>query len=516
VIAMALALPAGAALAVPEAVPYIGYLQHDQTSEDGKDNPTPFSGFLEQLSVSVFDQEEGGELVWGPCLFAPVPVDNGVFVVLLDAAACGENFKPLPAAGAWLDFTITMGEESTLLQGRQAFLSLPYALWAENTQTCEEAQTVTGVNFENFVTVDQEGNVVITGDQEVEGTVTATEVVVGTGAEAVNLADLVIQVQAMQKTIDDQAKTIADLQSDDCPAGYLKVADANIPATGFYCRKPVGGGKYDEMVKVGDYWTDRYEASVWENKDCTGGPKTGPNGTVENYGASDNWASSGATGADGDNGFFPRNGNWTTKLYACSIAGVTPSRWLSWFQAEAACQLSGKHLCTNGEWQGAAEGTPDPGAWPDDEAGGCTGGQSSDVCPSCRKCNTCSSGPRPTGTTNAWSGDFATSCMSQWGAFDMVGNLWEWADLWGQAGPDKETGQGAPATPWPTGYGGDGTWNINGEAFDGGGWKTGIPAAAFRGGAWAHGPEAGVFALDLSHGPSLWYNAHGARCCRRK
>src|SRR5262249_14521760 len=39
--------------------------------------------------------------------------------------------------------------------------------------------------------------------------------------------------------------------------------------------------------------------------------------------------------------------------------GVTPSRFLNWFQATAAARNAGKRLPTNAEWQAAPLGTPD-------------------------------------------------------------------------------------------------------------------------------------------------------------
>src|SRR5262249_23678496 len=77
--------------------------------------------------------------------------------------------------------------------------------------------------------------------------------------------------------------------------------------------------------------------------------------------------------------YFPPDGNWralvmvlsggglggscppSPGVYALSLPGVEPSACITWFQANQACQLSGKHLLTNVEWQGAAAGTPDPG-----------------------------------------------------------------------------------------------------------------------------------------------------------
>lgn len=295
---------------------------------------------------------------------------------------------------------------------------------------------------------------------------------------------LITALTAATDRIADLEERLDKKEDHRCPPDYEVVSDLSIKATGYYCRKAVGDGNYDDMVKVGDFWIDRYENSIWNSNDCTG----------TQYGeASDNWTSSGATGANADQGFFPRNGNWTSPLFACSLLDVTPTRWVTFFQAQAACALSGKSLATNGQWQAAAQGTI------------------------VSECNTGGSGidgyngadPEHTGSLN---GPGTKGCISNWGTSDMVGNVWEWADLWGQAGRDMEIAQGEGLNPWPTGYGSDGTWNLNGEAYDGGNWWEGLPAAALRGGNWNDGARAGVFALLLDQAPSGWSNGIGFRC----
>jgi hypothetical protein len=72
---------------------------------------------------------------------------------------------------------------------------------------------------------------------------------------------------------------------------------------------------------------DIYEASVWSSPDCTG-IQYGVNG--------DDYPSN-----------FPDLGNHlpADALYACSLAGVMPSRYVTWFQASQACINQGKRLC---------------------------------------------------------------------------------------------------------------------------------------------------------------------------
>jgi len=38
---------------------------------------------------------------------------------------------------------------------------------------------------------------------------------------------------------------------------------------------------------------------------------------------------------------FPDSGNWKTKVYACSIKGTKPSRYMTWFQAQLAGWVPG-------------------------------------------------------------------------------------------------------------------------------------------------------------------------------
>jgi formylglycine-generating enzyme required for sulfatase activity len=185
-------------------------------------------------------------------------------------------------------------------------------------------------------------------------------------------------------------------------------------------------------------------------------------------------------------------------LFACSVSGVTPSMELTWFQAQTACEASGKHLCTNAEWQAAVAGTVDPGSSTAD-VGACRTGP--DL-----------AGPRSTGRAGATPGG-AGSCISLWGAEDMIGNVDEWTSDWWQAGLDWVAGDGSNTAPWPSDYGdgGDHTWNVNGRSYSGDRYTNGLPAAALRGGSWAHGTSAGAFHVNVGYG--LTTDHFGFRCC---
>jgi len=106
------------------------------------------------------------------------------------------------------------------------------------------------------------------------------------------------------------------------------------------------------------------------------------------------------------------------------------------------------------------------------------------------------------------------ACVSNHGAYDMVGNLREWtADWWGQGGDSDDGNQ-----PDDGDFHGDGYWNVD-SAQSNGAYDEGnpvFPASALRGGYWTNGSTAGVFALLLTYGPAPWHTSSGARCCRRK
>jgi hypothetical protein len=222
---------------------------------------------------------------------------------------------------------------------------------------------------------------------------------------------------------------------------------------------------------------DKYEASVWYV------PPTERNliNRIQNGTVSlDNLTSAGALAAGvvqlfGNSAYCPPTGNGCVNVYAVSIPGVTPTAGLTWFQAAAAARNSLKRLPTNQEWQVAALGTPD-GA--DDGSTTCNIG-------------TLGLGVTPSGSRSA--------CVSDVGAFDMVGNLWEWVADWG----DRANG----CTRWPGEFGDDlSCVGGPGAAF------SNLPSPWLRGGQLGDGSEAGVFAV-LGFG-NISPSHTGFRCAR--
>jgi formylglycine-generating enzyme required for sulfatase activity len=160
-----------------------------------------------------------------------------------------------------------------------------------------------------------------------------------------------------------------------------------------------------------------------------------------------------------------------------SLPSTTPSTRITWFQAQEACANAGKRLPTSAEWQVGANGTPDPG--PDD---GLT------------DCNTASAFKAlPTGSR--------AGCVSARGAFDMVGNVYEWVADW----VPRATGCGS----WSPGVSPTGDELCLTEAA-----TTGEPGALIRGGFFGSGPLAGPHAVLGSNEPSGLNAIVGFRCAR--
>ncbi|MEO8755765.1 MAG: SUMF1/EgtB/PvdO family nonheme iron enzyme [Casimicrobiaceae bacterium] len=241
-----------------------------------------------------------------------------------------------------------------------------------------------------------------------------------------------------------------------------------------------------DALRVGNVCIDRYEASVWQippsNTALIRRVQLG-RATLADLtegGATEVSPSSSCSPAFPMT--FDATGNWTSPLYAVSVAGVFPTGCVTWFQAEQACALSGKRLLTNQEWQRAAAGTPDPGT--DDGGTDCNvGGLNA---------------PLNTGSR--------ANCVSNWGAFDMVGNVEEWVADWVPA-----------ATACPTwGAFSDDVMCLSGASTT----ATG-PGALVRGGFFTSFTEAGVFAIDagpvhspIGNSPALARRGLGFRCAR--
>ncbi len=272
----------------------------------------------------------------------------------------------------------------------------------------------------------------------------------------------------------------------DCPLGYVRTTEGGVPNDVRLCvRRRSDGTDYDAVVRVGTgpsaFWIDRFEASVWRDPTGTHGYLDSP--TVAFGAMADDYPSD-----------FPDNGQWSgTTAPAYALSAVTiPSRFITWFQAEAACRASGKRLPTGAEWLAAARGTPDPGS----STG--TGEQ----------CLTSAAGPVRTGQQGI--------CRSAWGAHDMIGNVWEWSADWDSA-PSSSlvTGSRGSAT-LPTGFNGDLVIGVmsdpNANFPPPAPSRQPVPSVRRNGGSYGEGTGAGIFAVNYDDAASETRPATGFRC----
>ena len=251
------------------------------------------------------------------------------------------------------------------------------------------------------------------------------------------------------------------------PSGPLKSCPADAAVSGTVCM-------------------DRYEASVWRVPN----PTTTNKGLVakiqQGTATVAHLTAGGATqlGSSPVSDYLPceKSGqNCTDDIYAVSLASVTPSTLITWFQAQAACSNARKRLPTNAEWQAAVAGTPDPGS--DDGTSDCN--------------TTFQSGQDPTPTGSR------ASCVSAQGAFDMVGNLQEWVADWL---PRSDSVSGT----WSAGVSPTGDLQYLAGAA-----TTGEPGALLRGGSFLSGALAGPLAINgYNVTPSSVGFGIGFRCTR--
>ncbi len=245
-----------------------------------------------------------------------------------------------------------------------------------------------------------------------------------------------------------------------------------------------------DAVIAGTVCMDTYEASVWRVPNATAGNAKLVKKIQQGKATAADLAAGGATQLGllfDDYAPCAVNGqNCADDIFAVSLPGVKPSAYVTWFQAQAACENSRKRLPSNAEWQAAVAGTPDPG--PDNGTTDCN--------------STAQPGQDPTPTGSR------SSCKSARGAFDLVGNVDEWVADWV---PRSSTCGTWSAGASPTGD----DQCLAGAA------TTDSPGAIYRGGSFyaetrgnGVGDRAGPLAIGNFVPEVNTYEDRGFRCAR--
>jgi formylglycine-generating enzyme required for sulfatase activity len=233
-----------------------------------------------------------------------------------------------------------------------------------------------------------------------------------------------------------------------------------------------------DAVPAGTLCLDRYEASVWRVPNPTTTNATLVRKIRLGSATRPELTAGGATqlGTELDD-YAPctKDGqSCADDIYAVSLPAEIPAAHITWFQALEACANAGKRLPTSAEWQVGANGTPDAG--PDNRT---------------TDCNSATNIVARTGSRSA--------CVTQGGAFDMVGNLEEWVADW------------VPLATTCPGWGGlsDDRMCLAGASTSPGG-----PGALTRGGSFVDGVNAGPLAVNAGRRPSNAISFIGFRCVR--
>jgi formylglycine-generating enzyme required for sulfatase activity len=200
--------------------------------------------------------------------------------------------------------------------------------------------------------------------------------------------------------------------------------------------------------------------------------------------------------AQDPNNQFDTNKNMSN-AYCAPVAEKNRIPWtnVTMHQAMDLCARVGKRLPVPGEWFRAALGTPEEVSKEKDSCAlGLIGKEDAD----------------PTGVR--------ARCVSSFGAYDMVGNVWEWVDASVIDGKYKE--RELPYEGYVSEADSDGiavtTENSPNEVFHGDYFfieRSGV-RGMFQGGFWNMDARAGTFAVNAANPTSFIGNAVGFRCAK--
>jgi len=180
-----------------------------------------------------------------------------------------------------------------------------------------------------------------------------------------------------------------------------------------------------------------------------------------------------------------------------SKSGVLPWTYISQTQAAVACAKAGKRLPTDSEWYYAALGTPDRASdWTADD------------------CQVAKNWPSQPGLAGS-----GKNCYSPNGAFDMIGNVWEWVR--GEIVDGAFNGKQLPLSGYIKEVNIDGIPIATDEQIPDPNhnqdyiWiKNKETRGMARGGYWDNKEEAGQYSVYLVSPPSFVGDGVGFRCVK--
>lgn len=248
-----------------------------------------------------------------------------------------------------------------------------------------------------------------------------------------------------------------------------------------------GDGCPDDMARVGDVCVDKYESS-FNCTTYTTQATASSGGAINTIGAETStylWLTKSSATMSSD----------PAVCKSLSQNNSVPYTTITQYDSKQSCKLAGKRLINNQEWQDAAMGTPDDDTKCNILSGNSGGGT---FIPSATWYNEGGNDATYTGT--------AGDCVSKYGVYDMIGNVWEWTDDLADAVINTDY-------PNTATYGDDYVWrNTVGSIYTREGDSSASLSAFLRGGSWSTGAPAGAFALALNNGPSGWGWVLGFRC----
>lgn len=246
------------------------------------------------------------------------------------------------------------------------------------------------------------------------------------------------------------------------------------------------------IVKAGDKFLTEKEADKRCPSDMVAVSNPGGEFCIDKY-----------ENSAGDKCFFaaPNNQDETAKnlnemnCRPVSESGNVPWTNISLDQAQFACAKAGKRLASHQEWFEAALGTPDGGS------------------PTRDDCQISKNWEKQPGSTGS-----GKNCVSGSGAYDMVGNVWEWVS--GLAKDGKIGDHDLPKEGYIRSTNGQGLPLETGDKpdeiyFKDYFWvKNQGTRAIARGGYWDNGQDGGQYSLYVVLQPNTVGQGIGFRCAK--